>query len=269
MNQNLPSAKLTFSSDCCTCTRSFLSRFTGIASAPRPLIRPLSLMLLAGMISAGNAEEVSIDVPNGGFEEEGNSGKIGGSGLFGLAGADVSNALIGAGPWRASTHGILGLISPPVVNISPNGLQNGYCRITGLAGLKLLGLPLLNTRAAVTQTLSTPVESWTVYLLEADVDRSVVLSVAALAGEGVGISLAVNGTDVISSLTAPAESLSIQLLSATKYRLSVKYITQEDAPQGNLGIRLFTGEGTGLIHTGLLPEVVFDNIRLTASKLEA
>jgi hypothetical protein len=215
------------------------------------------------------AEDVVLTVPNGDFETSANSGNIGGAGLLGVVGPNESQYPIAGGPWGGSTWGILGLISPPRVTIASNGAANGYCRFAGLVGLQLLNLSILNTHAVVSQTLTTAAEPYVIYTLEADVDRSTLLSATLLAQDGVGIGLTINGTEVASSLTSTGYFLSIQLLSGTTYHLTLKYATGEVPPAGMLGIRLFTGEGSGLIHTGALSDVVFDNIRLTATKLEA
>lgn len=221
------------------------------------------------LVSVCRAEDVAIPVPNGDFETAGNSGSIGGSGPFGIVGSNASANPLAGGPWSAATSGILGLISPPVITINSNGSSDGYCRISGLAGLKLLNLPLFNTHAVVSQTLTNQAEPFVVYTLEADVDRSTVLSASLLAEDGVGIGLTINGTEVASSLTSTGSFLSVQLLNSTTYRITLKYATGEEFPAGALGIRLFTGEGSGLLHTGVLQDVKFDNIRLTAFKLEA
>ncbi|HWB04790.1 MAG TPA: hypothetical protein VG796_17305 [Verrucomicrobiales bacterium] len=221
------------------------------------------------LVSVCRAENVTIPVPNGDFETAGNSGSIGGSGPLGLVGPNTSASPLAGGPWSAATWGILGLVSPPVITINSNGASDGYCRISGLVGLKLLNLPLFNTHAVVSQTLTNQAEPFVVYTLEADVDRSTVLSASLLAEDGVGIGLTVNGTEVASSLTSTGNFLSVQLLSSTTYRITLKYATGEVPPAGSLGIRLFTGEGSGLLHTGVLQDVKFDNVRLTAFKLEA
>jgi hypothetical protein len=108
-----------------------------------------------------------------------------------------------------------------------------------------------------------------VYTLEADLDRGVPLSATLLAQDGVGIGLTINGTEVASSLTATGTFLSIQLLTGSKYHVTVTFATGEEPPTGALGIRLFTGAGGGLLHTGVLNDVIFDNVRLSAFKLEA
>ena len=231
------------------------------------------LGLILGMGSALHhscfAEDVTLTVPNGDFETVANSGDIGGAGLLGLVGANESQYPIAGGPWGGSTWGLLGLISPPKVTIASNGASNGYCRFSGLVGLQLLNLSILNTHAVASQTLTTAAEPYVIYTLEADVDRSTLLSATLLAQDGVGIGLTINGTEVASSLTSTGYFLSVQLLGGTTYHLTLKYATGEVPPAGKLGIRLFTGEGSGLLHTGVLSDVVFDNIRLTASKLEA
>jgi hypothetical protein len=228
-----------------------------------------TLTFSAALIPTCPAEDVSVSVPNGDFETAGNNGAIGGSGLFGLVGPNDSAFPMAGGPWGAATWGILGLISPPRITINANGAANGNCRISGLAGLQVLNTPLLNTHAVVSQTLTSAAEPYVVYTLEADIDRSTLLSATLLAQDGVGIGLTINGTQVASSLTATGTFLSIQLLSGTTYHLTLKYATGEVPPAGPLGIRLFTGEGSGLLHTGVLSDVVFDNVRLTASRLEA
>jgi hypothetical protein len=232
-----------------------------------PLNRFALAIALSGTLA--RAEDVPITVPNGNFETAGNSGNIGGSGLLGSVGPNESEFPLAGGPWGAATWGILGLISPPQITIDSNGASNGTCTIAGLAGLQLLNLPLLNTHAVVSQTLTATAEPYVIYTLEADVDRSTLLSASLLAQDGVGIGLTINGTQVASSLTSTGSFFSIQLLSGTTYHITLKYATGDEPPAGQIGIRLFTGEGSGLLHTGALSDVVFDNIRLTATKLEA
>ncbi len=225
--------------------------------------------LTAALISVSSAEDVPVPVPNGDFEAAANSGSTGGSGLLGLVGPNTSVLPLAGGPWGGTTQGILGLISPPRITISANGGSNGNCRISGLVGLKLLGLPLLNTHAVISQTLAAKTEPYVVYTLEADVQRSAVLDAALLAQDGVGIGLTINGKEVASSLTSPGHLLSIQIQSSTSCHVTLKYATTLSTPDGSLGIRLFTGEGGGLLHAGVLADVIFDNISLTAFKLEA
>jgi hypothetical protein len=227
------------------------------------------MAVTAAMISVSSAEDISIPVPNGDFEAAANSGGTGGSGGLGLVGPNTSALPLAGGPWGGTTQGILGLISPPRITISDNGASNGYCRISGLAGLKLLNLPLLNTHAVVSQTLAAKAEPYVVYTLEADVKRSALLDAALLAQDGVGVGLTIDGKEVASSLTSPGHLLSIRLLSSTSCRVTLKYATTVSTPAGSLGIRLFTGEGDGLLHAGVLADVIFDNITLTAFKLEA
>ncbi len=215
------------------------------------------------------AEDVAITVTNGNFETAANNGSIGGNILLGVVGPDVPTKQIGSGPWSGATYGILGLVSPPVITINDRGAQNGYCSVTGLVGLKLLNIPLLNTKAVISQTLSTQAEPYVIYTLEADVDRLGVLSAALLAQDGVGIGLTINGTEVASSLTASGSFLTVQLLTGTSYHITLKYATSETPPAGPLGIRLFTGEGSALLHLGAIGDVIFDNVKLTATKLEA
>lgn len=215
------------------------------------------------------AEEVSIPIPNHDFESSANAGSLGSFTLFGLPNYSASAIPLAGGPWEARTFGIAGLIAAPELTISPNGAANGFCRISALAMVNLLNLGLLANRAFVSQTLQETGEAYTLYTLEADVDSSSALSLTALARAGVGIGLTIGGTQVASSLTSTGEFLSLELLSATRYRLKLRYATGETPPAGRIGIRLFAGEGSGLVQASVLTEVVFDNVSLTAFKLES
>jgi len=225
--------------------------------------------LLIGSIPPLAAEEVPVNVPNQDFEAPANAGSIGASGLLGLLNPSHSSIPLGAGPWDARSSGVAGLLLAPAVRIAPNGVANGYAEIAGLAHLQLLNQPLLNNRASLSQTLTEAPEGFTLYTLEADVDCSAVVSVTALAQAGIGIGLTVNGTQVASSLTSAGEFLSLELINGSSYRLRVRYATEETPPAGAIGIRLFAGEGAGLVQASVLTKVTFDNVRLTAFKLES
>lgn len=213
----------------------------------------------------GYAEETTFAVPNGDFENPNNHGTLGG-GLLALPGAG-GPALLGDGPWSGRSKGVAGLLTPPRINISSHNSE-GRCRISGLAVVNTLG-GLVGNSASVWQQLELPAEKWTIYTLQVDVDRGVVLNAGLLSRDGVGAALTVNGNTVASSLTSQAEFLKIELLQGTRYRLTLRYATQDTVPAGKIGVRLFAGEAPSLLQAAVLAAVTFDNIQLTVNRLEA
>lgn len=235
-------------------------------------LRLSALSLAAGVLLACGtssvlAEDIQITVPNGDFETAGNDGSLGG--FLPIFSANLTATPLAGGPWDARSVALLGLLAAPQVTIASNGASNGTCRISGLAGISVLG-SLLNNRASVSQTLSgVTAEPQAVYTLEADIDRASLLTAGILSQNGTGIALTLNGTTVATSLNGTAPLLTVELLSGTTYHVKVRYVTGDNPPAGNFGIRLFAGEGAALLSAGVLPAVTFDNVKLTVSLLES
>jgi hypothetical protein len=235
---------------------------------PLHAIRLSALTAIAGLClsSPALAEELDIPVPNSDFETAANDGSIGG--FLPLFSASTSAVPLNGGPWEARSYGLLGLLAVPRVTIASNGTGNGTCEIASLAGVNVLG-SVLSNRASVSQTLSVAAEPQAIYTLEADIDRSSLLTAGVLSQNGVGVALTINNVTVATSLNGAAPLLTVELLAGTRYRVKVHYVTGETPPAGNLGIRLFSGEGAALLSAGVLPSVTFDNIKLTVSLLES
>src|SRR5690606_32087606 len=92
---------------------------------------PAATMAGASCLLGGFAQAANVPVPNGDFSSSGNVGSIGG-GVLGASGTDVA---IGSGPWKGTYFGVLGLLAPPTLSITP-----GEARIGGLLGVNVLGI---------------------------------------------------------------------------------------------------------------------------------
>ena len=216
------------------------------------------------MIAAGSffpASAVVIPVPNGDFTAAGNIGTIGG-GLIN-SGTDVT---IGSGPWAGSFSGIVGTILPPTLAISTSGGfgGGGSATISGIAGVNVLGTVVNNTGNFLEST-GTAFVTGQMYQLTADVNVSSLLTLSALTGSGVGISLLANGTGgptVASTLTAGPTFVNLTLLGGTTYQLTLDY-TATGAATGNIGISLFDSPSS-LLTANLFQSATFSHVGLQA-----
>lgn len=237
-------------------TQKFLSDNSEISERSGRIRETRRILTLGGMVWALSAMAFAtpITVPNGDFSQSANDGTIGG-GLIGGSGTKT----IGLGPWSGTYQGILGLLVPPTLTITP-----GKATISGLAGAGVLP-PLVDNSGYFSQTLpTTTYQPDSTYTLAASVDADKLLGLNVLSGSGVGIAL-MNGSNVLtSSTTAPLGLVSLTLLSGSDYELTLKYTTGIVAPTGNLGIRLFDMPN-GLATADLLSAVSFDAVTLNAN----
>lgn len=225
----------------------------GYRSAAR---KKVSLSLLAAALSLCGciANAASIPVPNGDFSDLANRGTIGGHLLD-----PPASAPIGAGPWDGAYTGILGSLAPPALTI-----RTGSATIGGLAGINLLGI--VDNGGYFYQTLTTTWSANKHYVLSADVDVGGVLGSSVLSSGNIGLGLAIDGGGFITSTgTAPAGSISLSLLSGTKYHLSLAYNTGATVT-GHITVGLL-GQPQHLIGANLLSSGTFSNVKLTGSAL--
>ena len=208
----------------------------------------VALIAIAAWTCAGAAP---IAVPNGDFSSAANAGSVGG----GVIGGSGSGA-IASGPWNGSYFGVLALLAPPVLTISP-----GHGSISGLAGVN--ALTILDNGGYFSQSLSTAYAANTHYLLSADVDAGELLGPGAMSSGNAGLALT-NGVTVVAS-TADTVGVSLDLIGGTTYRITLAYDTGA-AASGNIGVRLFA-EPQNLTSANILSAVTFSDVTLSASAL--
>jgi hypothetical protein len=231
----------------------------------RCLGRLVASVFMAAAGSFFPASAVVITVPNGDFTVAGNAGTIGG-GPLGGSGTDVT---IGSGPWAGSFAAIAALLLPPSLNISTTGGLGGggSATISGIAGINVLGSPVSNSGNFLESTGTAFSSLGTNNFLEltADVSVSSLVTLSALTGSGVGISLLANGTGgptVASTLTAGPSFVHLTLLSGTTYQLTLGY-SATGAETGNIGISLFDSPSS-LLTANLFGTAVFSHVSLQA-----
>ncbi len=198
------------------------------------------------------------------FSDSNNVGQVGG-GLFSGAASDVQIGT--SGPWHGTYNGILGALAAPKLEVkTTGGFTGGSGTIDNLLGLNLLGGLTDNSGwfFADTGLLYLPN---TQYTLSANVFiGGIINNVSVLSNAGVGIGLTHAGDNVVAATTDPAALLSLSLLSANFYRLSMTFTTGGTAPSGNIGVRLFD-QPQGLAQASLISSVTFSNVQLDASAI--
>ncbi|MBA3607454.1 MAG: hypothetical protein H0W43_02925 [Chthoniobacterales bacterium] len=216
---------------------------------------------------------------NGDFSNPSNFGTIGGS----ILGLDET-AQIGSGPFNGRARGILGLLAQPTISINgaPNpGPDKLNATISGLAsGTTALG-GLVQNGGSVFQTVSTTgtglPQGPTQFCLTGNFSSTDTLTLALLANSGFGVAITTGGTqganptpgtDVANSFTMLGGglfSLTIDPLNTNSGSFSLIF----DSPTllDPVGVRLFTGENTGLVDANVLSNVTFDNVFLKATAI--
>ncbi|HEY0181064.1 MAG TPA: hypothetical protein VGC30_15720 [Dokdonella sp.] len=224
------------------------------ASRRWPAALRLGAALAALAASGAPLHATEIPVPNGDFSDTANDGRIGG-GLLGASGRDVP---LGAGPWRGSYYGLLGLLAPPTLTIG-----GGEATITGIAGIDLLGL--LANGAYFSQTLPTPYVVGTRYTLSAQVDVNSVLDLAVLGTGNAGLALRANGATLASTVDAAPQLIGLTPLGGTSYLLKLRY--DATAPvDGNIDVELL-GTPQNLLSLNLFGAVAYADVRLDAAPI--
>jgi hypothetical protein len=206
---------------------------------------------LIGMVLWASAYGAPIVVPNGDFSSVSNEGSIGG-GLIGASGS----AAIGSGPWNGTYFGVVGLLAPPVLTITP-----GHGTISGLAGINALSI--VDNGGYFGQNLATAYGSNKHYILSADLDAGELLGPGSLSSGNAGLALTNGGTVVAS--TANGVGVSLDLLGGTTYRITLAYDTGA-VVSGNVGVRLFA-EPQNLTSQNLLGTVTFSNVTLNGGAI--
>ncbi len=222
-----------------------------------------ALICLVALFSRSAQAVTLIDtnLNDGSFNAIIDQGSIGGS----LLGGDTI-ARLGAGPWNGRAVGILGVVAQPTVAVTP--AQNGS--ISGLTSVAAL-----QNKGSLFQTLTgTSFQTNTFYTLSGTLTTVGLLDVAALANSGVGVAISAGGTqgiaptpgtDVAASTTAPS-LLTLTLLSSNSANFTFGFVTGA-APSGDVGVRLFGGESSGLVLASL-STVTFDNIVFTGERFK-
>ncbi|WP_257385924.1 hypothetical protein [Tahibacter caeni] len=234
-----------------------VSRRSSVAAARRGgVLRSLCVSLVAGLGFAGIANAGFLTVPNGDFSALGNAGSVGG----GVIGASGTNVLIGSGPWTGTYNGVLTLLVPPTLAISPS-LQTAT--ISGLLGINAVGI--VNNGGHFGQTLSNNVQSNKRYTTIVDMDASGLLDIGLISAAGVGVSLHAGASTLISSDTAAAGPLRADLLGASTVRVQMYHDTATVAA-APLGLQLFD-RPQGLLTASLVDSVSFSNVRLAETTI--
>jgi hypothetical protein len=227
---------------------------TGVDQNKGQTRRPLRFVAaLAALAFAATSMAAPINVPNQDFSSNANDGQIGG----GLLGGNGS-ATIGSGPWSGTYAGVLNLLAPPVLTISP-----GAATISGLAGVS--GLGILDNSGYFSQNLSDAYQTNKRYVLNVTVDAGTPLSVGVLSSAQAGIALTRGSTEVAS--TRNPTLLQLSLLSGTRYKLTLVYQTGASV-SGHVGVKLYSNP-QNLLTASLLSSVSFSNVTLHGGPINA
>lgn len=223
-------------------------------AGPTPARRPRravgALLGTVAMLAMAGANAAPIVVPNGDFSDPANNGSIGG-----LIGANINNELIGAGPWRGSAYGILGLLAQPTLTID-SSVPAGT--ISGLLAINVAGL--LNNGGSFRQVLGSSYTMGRFYILSADVSTGSVLDLDLLANANVGIGFMANNVNVASSTTTDPTLLNLNLVEGNTWRLRFGFFA-DIAAAGPIGVRLFN-EPQGLAAASLLGSISFGDVQV-------
>ncbi len=210
-------------------------------------------LLLVGPAVAANIFTSNFSDPN-------NVGSVGG----GLLSGSASDVAINEGPWLGTYYGIAGVLAAPTLSIIPaGGTTGGAGVITGVLGVELLGLGLVNNYGWFYQDTGLSFKANSVYTLSADVSVGQILAnVNLLSTDGVGIALTAGGDIPVASSTDVGALLSIQLLpSTTYYHMTMTFQTGATPPTGTIGVRLFD-KPDGLLTVSLFSGATFSNVQL-------
>jgi len=191
-------------------------------------MKKITLLALAVALGVPSVFGANIPVPNGNFN-------------------DTSS-------WTINTAAT-GLSSPPTASIT-----GGAAQVTGL-----VALPTGTNSAQFYQTLTgVSYQANTTYTLSAKIDTSSLLGISLnlLGSNGIGIALTAGGNNtIVASSTTVTPILDF---SNNTYNLSFNYTTTGTAPTGDIGIRLFAGQGISGVPLNVLGNVKFDNVTLTS-----
>lgn len=232
------------------------SRRSIVAAARGGVLRSLCIALVAGLGFAGSASAGFLTVPNGDFSALGNAGSVGG----GLVGASGTNVPVGSGPWLATYNGVLGLLAPPTLEISPSQKTG---TISGLLGINALGI--VNNGGNFGQTLASNLQSNKRYTMIVNMDASGLLDLGLISAAGTGFSLQAGASTVISSLTATPGPLRVDLLGNSALRVQI-YKDTATVFADPLSLQLFN-RPQGLLTAGLIGSVSFSNVRLAETTI--
>jgi hypothetical protein len=228
--------------------------------ASRLAVLSLALLTITGWASMA---QTVIPVPNGEFSDADNTGSIGG----GLLNGDAGPIDIGIGPWQGSYQGVLGILAPPSLTITTTGgfTGSGSATISGLVGVDVLGIGLLDNGGSFSEATGTAFVSGTTYQLAADLSVGSVLSLNVLSNAGVGIGLTDSSGVVAATNSSPTSLVSLSLLSSNTYQLTLDY-TATAAATGNMGISLFD-QPSGLLTANLFESTTFSDVQLAVVPL--
>lgn len=232
------------------------SRRSTVAAARGGVLRSLRIALVAGLGFAGSAGAGFLTVPNGDFSALGNAGSLGG----GLVGASGTNVPVGSGPWLATYNGVLGLLAPPTLAISPS---QKTATISGLLGINAVGI--VNNGGNFGQTLANNLQSNKRYTMIVNMDASGLLDLGLISAAGTGFSLQAGASTVISSLTATPGPLRVDLLGSSTLRVQV-YKDTATVFADPLSVQLFD-RPQGLLTAALINSVTFSNVRLAETTI--
>lgn len=202
-----------------------------------------------GTLFAAGAIADPISVPNGDFSDPANDGTIGG-----LIGTNIVNQPIGAGPWRGSAYGILGLLAQPTLTIDSEAQE---ATISGLLGINVAGL--INNGGEFRQQLPDTYQTGLFYVLRANIETGPAVNLGLLAEANVGIRLLANNVELASSTTADPELVT---LGGPGNEDEVRLGYWADiAASGPIQVSLFNMP-ENLLTASLLESVTFSNVRL-------
>ncbi len=238
-----------------TMQRGVLKNASPSAGQPTKHARHVALAALAAaMLGASAAAPAApVTIPNSDFSDSANDGSIGG-GLLGASGSGP----IGSGPWHGTYSGILALLAPPVLTISPD---------TGVISSLSVNALGINNQGAFTQALAAPYVANKHYVLTADVDAgATLLGLELLTGGNAGLALTRGGT-VLASTESGGSDISLSLASGTKYHVALGYNTGGTV-SGNIGVALFS-DPSGVLSADLLTQIGFGNVHLTQAPIPA
>lgn len=234
----------------------FASRRSAVAAARGGVLRSFCVSLVAGLGFAGIASAGFVTVPNGDMSELGNAGSVGG----GLIGASGTNVPVGSGPWTATYNGVLGLLAPPTLAISPS---QKTATISGLLGINAVGI--VNNGGNFGQTLAANLQSNKRYTMMVDLDASGLLDLGLISAAGVGFSLQAGATTVLSSLTAAPGLLRFDPLGTSTLRVQA-YQDTATVFADPLSLQLLN-RPQGLLTAGLINSATFSNVRLAETTI--
>jgi len=179
---------------------------------------------------------------------------------FEQATASLKNGLLGTGigaeyqktigGWQYSRGALLGLL-PPNMGSYKSGLAtdgDNVASIHSVAGLAGYG--------TIRQTLNQQFEANMRYTLSVDVSKG---GLVDLLTTGPGIAITSSTAGIVAS-SADAALLRILDLNVCFDRWELTFVTGHDAPMGDIGIMLFTGDVLNVIGG-----VSFDNVSMTAT----